>query len=83
MREIRAGRRQGGAEIVEHLLGLRRQIALADQVAGRIQRHLARDMDLPAGRHHGDMGIAGRLRQTCGIAAFDGHAACSWLVQPR
>ena len=45
-------------EIAEHLLGLRLEIALADQLAGCIARYLSRQVDQRALVDLGDVRIA-------------------------
>jgi hypothetical protein len=60
-REIGARRCKARLDIAVDLLGLRGEIAFADDLAVGAERNLARQMNLPPRRRDNDMGIAGRL----------------------
>ena len=50
-------------------------IAFAHHLTGSVERDLSRDMNLLAGRHHGDVRITGGFGQCGGADVADGHDA--------
>jgi len=76
MREVGADGGQRVLEIGEDLLRLGAEVAgRADNLVVEIKPELPRDIDDPSGRGGLDhMGIAGRLRDRCGVVkAMNGH----------
>src|SRR5436309_2657257 len=66
IREVAAGRTQHAAKVLEHLPGLRAHVALADDVAGRVPRHLSGDVEQPAALHpRRHLVVRHRLRLGC------------------